>query len=224
MTTLPQLVDPAGEVIQAITADDVVRAAGLELHVADKIDLATFMDGCAHLEAIAKEAREDAGQEMIRRLDRDGAWTYREGGLEVKAPSPAAGTTRYDTDALREALEQLVAEDVISGDAARNALEPIWPTAQIDQPTLKVLALTLGGIDNDGRPLDPDTDQAMRRMALETVEAAIEQLAEVTYKQKPAGIKALLKIPAAAAAVDACKVEVAPPARKATIRRVSPDA
>lgn len=55
----------------------------------------------------------------------------------------------------------------------------------------------------------------------EAMDAAVELVTPEPYrKQKAAGIKALLKVPAARDAVEACRVEVEPPRRTAKVKRV----
>lgn len=210
--TLPIIVNQeTGETVRVINADDLLRAASLELHVAEKEDLALFMDNCRHLEAVGKEAREIAGAEVVRRLDRDGSWTWRGGGFELTSASPAAGTTAYDTDDLLAALEQLVADDVISTVAKDKALEPQHGTVTIDRGTLELFAAAL---QRRGGPVT--AREAAQRLA-----RLLEAVPATTYKQKPAGINALLKLGGdVAAAVESAKVTVEPPPRKATVKRV----
>lgn len=67
--------------------------------------------------------------ELLRRLDKSGAWTrrVREDGAdveyEVKAPSPSAGTITFDLDVVRDGLRDLVDQDVVDEQAAGAALE-----------------------------------------------------------------------------------------------------
>lgn len=56
----------------------------------------------------------------------------------------------------------------------------------------------------------------------EAAHAAVELVCpEPFYRQKPAGINALLKLPAAAGAIRACRVPAVPPRRVAKVRRLA---
>jgi hypothetical protein len=108
--TLPApLVLPSGETIA--------------LRDAEPEELADFTDRLRQLEEALADARGHLEREWIRRLDRRGKWTLRVAGFEVTAPSPEAGTTDYDVDALAAELDLLVAEDVIDRELAAEALE-----------------------------------------------------------------------------------------------------
>lgn len=133
--TLPRLLDPQGEVIRVVTAEDLLVAAGIhDVKGADDTELAAFDDGAKHLASIAKEAREDVGAELIRRMDRSGKWTRHVGEFTVTAPSPDAGTLKYESEALRAALVALV-PDVIDMDAVDAAVRLVCPPAP--EPYLK---------------------------------------------------------------------------------------
>jgi hypothetical protein len=58
-------------------------------------------------------------------------------------------------------------------------------------------------------------------MAAQWVENLLAGEPEPTYKVKAAGVKALCKLPAAQAAIEACQVPVEPPRRRATVKRAA---
>lgn len=159
---LPRLVSPGGEVIRAFTAEDLLAAAGitdptgdvgLALKGAEDSELALFDDGAKHLTSIAREAREMVGAELIRRLDRSGKWTRHVGEFTVSAPSPEAGTLKYDSEKLRAELLLLVAADVIdyaAVDAAVERVEPPKPEPYLKQNAAGIKALLkLGPVVRD---------------------------------------------------------------------------
>lgn len=209
--TLPTMIDGHGEIVRLITADDLLRVAGLDgtaLADAELVQLGTFTDQADHLVAIAGEAKRIVGAEAIARMDRRGKWTLREAGFEFNAPSPTAGTTSYDTGLLLAALKRLVAAGAIDQEAADAALELVHGTVTVTAPQLEALA---AGIDGD--------DQTITA-ALQLHAELHDRLSEPAWKQKPAGINALRKLGGkVAAAIDAAKVEVDPPARTAKIKR-----
>lgn len=212
--TLPVIVSRAGEPIRVFQAADLFRVAGLELAVADKGDIAEFIDGCRYLEDVGKEAREIAGKEMVRRLDRDGKWTWRGGGFEVKTASPEAGTVFYDQDALEAARATLLEEDLISVDAADAALAPQYGHAELSAVELLAIAAVLEGSGEPGE----------RDMVRQLVEAKLRGIPPTTYTQKPGGIKALLKRGGRVAElIKGAERNKEAPERKATVKRVATD-
>lgn len=210
MTALQILDRSTGEIIGAVDASSVLAAAGIvDVRLADMDELAGFIDDVRELKAIAVEASNLASDETIRRLDRNGKWTWRDDRFEVKAASPEAGTTVYDTSMLREALTILVSTDVISAEGAIAALEPIKPTAPVPYGVLRELHEHL--VD----------EFEVSESLLAEVEALLLAEPNVTYKQHPAGIKALLKIPAAKGPIEACRELVDAPRRTAKVRRIA---
>lgn len=90
--------------------------------------LAQFFVNLDELRAQLTDAEEVVQAEVLGRLDRSGKWTEHvstgEGYLvDLKAPSPAAGTVAYDVDTLEKTLQQLVDDVVIDRQAAERALE-----------------------------------------------------------------------------------------------------
>lgn len=206
------LLSPAGEVVEPVDAQTLLEAAGLyDLDECLTANLAAFDERARELEAIAREARGLVGDQLLDRLDRGACWTLREGVYEIKAPSPTAGTTAYDTDELHDALALLVGDGVITQAAAAAALEPSVPK----------VALTYEVVRQIVRGLQGELDQP----DLERVGTDLERLLtfepEPTYTQRPAGIAALLKLPAARPAIEACQRTVEPPRRVARIKRVA---
>lgn len=193
-----------GEVIDART---VLAAAGIhDLSEASVGELAAFIYNSTHVYSIVSEAKGEASDEIVGRLDTEASWTRRVGEWEIKAPSPAAGSVSYDVDLLREALEVLVHARVISREAAWNALEPIRPTIEVSYRLLRDIIRALDGHET-----------------ADCVFSDIEQLLlgepEPTYKLRLAGVKALLKIPAARERIEHCQVAVTPPRRVAKVTR-----
>jgi hypothetical protein len=130
MTALPSLVSAEGEIVKALTAENLLHAQGItDPRAADIATLAVFIDGAKHFASIVREAEGMVSDELVHRMDRLGKWTLHEGDLTVKSSSPAAGTEKYDDERLAEALKRLVEEDVIDMGAAVAALEWVEPPA-----------------------------------------------------------------------------------------------
>lgn len=174
--TLPAMLSEHGEPVRLVAAEHLLHAAGLEDPTTAEVEqLAQFADNADHLVAIAREAKGTVSEELIRRLDRRGRWTLHEAGWTITAPSPEAGTVRYDNEQLAATVERLVQQDLIDPEAGLAAIEWFQPP-----------------------PPAP------------------------YWKQKPAGIKALLKRGGEIAeAIDACRVPAEPPKRAAKIKRAA---
>lgn len=84
-------------------------------------DLVRAFDELREYEAGVKTVRGVIGDELRRRMDLAATWTLRAGSFKATAPSPEP-RTEYDVDDLREGLALLVAEGLISRDAADAAL------------------------------------------------------------------------------------------------------
>lgn len=141
--------ETTGEVIRAVTAEDLLASAGLyDIEGADDVDLASFMDGADHLLSIAREAKGRVSDELVGRADKRGKWTSHVGEftVTVKGGSPTAGTTSYDGMVLLEKLAVLVEEDVIAREALEAAVEVVTPEPflKVKQAGVKAL-LSLGG-------------------------------------------------------------------------------
>ncbi len=140
------LIDRAtGEVVHA-DASSLLASAGIDdVRDAATNALAAFMHNVTTLRGIANEAQGMASDELVARLDRNGKWTLREGGYEIKSSSPEAGTVAYDTDLLREALAELVGEGVVSAQGANAALQRVDPPAPVSYALLHTIRLGLQG-------------------------------------------------------------------------------
>lgn len=218
MSTLPQIVSPAGEVVRVITATDLLRAGGLEdLEHAEHAELGTFAENADHLVAIAREAKGLVGSEAIRRMDRTGSWTVRAAGFEFKAPSPAAGTKRMNAERLREVLDALVDAARIDQALADRALERTTPTRPVTLKDVELLETAIHPANRHG---------ADARALLGVLRTELEGEHERQGPGTPgkAGLNALRKLgPDVAAAIDACEDDVDAPARTATIKRTRAD-
>lgn len=206
--TVPILNPRSGEVIHAVDARALLAAAGIdEPRESPTVELARFADKARELQSIADEARNVVSDELVRRLDQDGCWTWRDGGFEVKAPSPSVGTSQYHTGLLRDALVTLVGDGVISPTAANSAVALREHTVSVSYELLRDV---LGLLDE--------------RFEGNDVVAEIVNLLRdeppPSYYQRPIGIRNLLKIPAAREAVEACQIRATPPPRTAKVRRL----
>lgn len=204
--TVPILNPRSGEVIHAVDARALLAAAGIdEPRESPTVELARFADKARELQSIAAEARNVVSDELVRRLDQDGCWTWRDGGFEVKAPSPSTGTSQYHTGLLRDALTTLVGDGVISPTAANSAVALREHTVAVSYELLRdVLGL-----------LDGDSDVRSEIAHL------LREEPPPSYYQRPAGIRNLLRIPAAREAVEACRIPATPPPRTVKVRRLS---
>lgn len=205
-----------GELIHAVTAIDLLVAAGIDdLGDAHTGELATFTDNARELKAIASEAQGIVSDELVRRMDMNGSWTLRQDGYEIKAASPAAGTVAYDVARLRLALAELVTDGIITSAAANAALEVKRPTAPVPYDLLR---RTLGLLED----LASDKmNAALWNDVLGDLGALLLAEPEPTYTVRLAGINALLKLPAAGALIEPCRLTVDPPRRVARVKRAS---
>jgi hypothetical protein len=147
-TKLALLDRSTGELAPAVTADALLRAAGIaDVRDADDEALTVFLDRLKTLGSIATEARTIAGAELTSRMDRRGAWTLRAaGGLKAAAASPTAGTEVWDDKALKAAVDDLVDEGLIEREAADAAIKYETPEPVLKRKASGVLALVrLGG-------------------------------------------------------------------------------
>ncbi len=148
--TLPAMVnESSGEVVRLITAEHLLRAAGLtDLTDAELEQLAAFTENAEHLAAIAREAKGMVSDELLHRMDRKGRWTVRDGDFEIKAHpgSPQAGTVVYDSEKLWSALVVLAGSQVIDWDAQEAAVGMVYPEPYLKQKQAGISALLkLGG-------------------------------------------------------------------------------
>jgi hypothetical protein len=154
-----------------------------------------------------EEALSDA---LLAHLDASAEWTQRVGSptdevqLEIKAPSPAAGTEGYLEDVLEGKLQTLVGAETITPSAASKACK-------------RQLVLTLGvPWDANLQDLaetvkDPEAVIQIAGVRVDVVKA------DASVKYATAGINALRKVPGTAEALDAAKVDKPAPPRKARV-------
>jgi hypothetical protein len=201
-----------GEVVEAVDAHTLLYAAGVPtLHDAPMEQLAEVKEKLSALKSITAEADGLLDGEIVHRQDLDCRWTTHVGPYTVKSSSPVAGTVSYDVERLRAVLAELVTDGVISAAGAMGAVETIEPTAAVPYSLLRGLAASLEGNCDIGEEVE----------LLDRVSDLLAGEPEPTYKVKAAGVKALLKLPAARAAIEACQVPVEPPRRRATVKRAA---
>jgi hypothetical protein len=106
------------------------------------------------------EAKRALGGELIERMDRQAHWTAREPGVEIKAPSPSAGTVSWNGEKLEEILGILVEEGVIDREAK---LRAVWPEVVYKTDARAITALgKLAGVEEriaPARIFTPSTDR-----------------------------------------------------------------
>lgn len=205
MTTMQLVQATTGEFVGMIDASSLIAAAGIDIATAPVEQLAEFMSTTDRLREIAAEAKSKVGDELVARMDRDGKWTMRTDDYEIRAPSPEAGTVVYDVDRLRDTLAMLVANGVISHAGSLAALEPIHPMAKVSYKFLRHLVAVLDGHEPDG----PAYEELRRLLLAEPA---------MTFQVRTAGVKALLKVPAARDAIHACRITTEPPPRTARVK------
>lgn len=69
------------------------------------------------------DAKRVLGGEMIERMDRQGEWTVHAPGVEVRAPSPSAGTVEWDAEKLERLLDELVEEGILDRAGKQRAIQ-----------------------------------------------------------------------------------------------------
>lgn len=123
------------------------RASGelLDVREAPTERLAQFLEDSTELASQLAEARGVAEREVLRRMDAEASWTAVAGEFQLQAPSPEAGMTYYDPDALHDALVELGRRELIGRQAARAAVRTdISVERKAQQAGIKAL-LSLGG-------------------------------------------------------------------------------
>jgi hypothetical protein len=201
-----------GEVVEAVDAHTLLYAAGVPtLHDAPMEQLAEVKEKLSALKSITAEADGILDVEIVHRQDLDCRWTTHVGPYTVKSSSPVAGAVSFDVERLRAVLADLVTDGVISAAGAMGAVETIEPTASVPYGLLRDLLRAIGGHE----------DAPGKWELCERLSDLLAGEPEPTYKVKAAGVKALCKLPAARAAIEACQVPVEPPRRKATVKRAA---
>lgn len=180
-----------------------ITGEALELAEASPEQLADWIDAATEITNAIGDRRALVDRELVRRLDQNASWTLRVGSpdgdyqLEIKAPSPSAGTTLVDTKALEDELRALIERGTISVEGAASALKR-QVTVILDVP-----------IDED---LDRALDQA------KAYDRCVK--AESTRSAIAAGLKALRKVPGTSAALDRCETHIPSTGRKPTVKRI----
>ena len=170
-------------------------------------ELATNM---VDVRAQITEVEQAISTELVARLDQQAVWTILVGDpttaqWEITAPSPAAGTETYPADRLIPELEDLIAQGVITTDAASRACKR--------HLILTVTVPWSAAPEDLARKLSDAAGIAIAGVPVEVVKA------EPYVKPVAQGIAALRKVPGASEALDGAKVTQAPGARRAKVTR-----
>lgn len=217
MSAAVSLLTPAGEVIEAVDARTVLRAAGIDdIETAETVNLAAFDGRARELESIVKEARGLANARLVADLDAEARWTVRVGAYLIKAPSPKAGTVAYDPGALYAALLGLVVGGHMTQAAMDGAVRDARPVAQVPWELLRDVVEAIwywNGLDH------PDYIR---------ITGALQRIldgepTEPRWTVVLGGVDRLLKLGGPVAEViEGCRVEVEPPRRVAKVTRERP--
>lgn len=212
MTSLALLDPGTGEVVQAVDAAALLRAAGItDVRDSEPEQLAAFDDAAKTLKSITDEARGLVSDELVRRRDMEVSGTLTTGGYKIVVPSRSAGTTAYDRERTPVVLAELVKAKLISEKAAREACPDVTPAATVPWELLHEIVDVLDG----------EVDMAAEDDVRERVLAIVASRPEATYRPVTAKLDALCKIGGPVAdAIGACKVDIEPPRRKATITQM----
>jgi hypothetical protein len=187
-----------GEIVDIATAPTVAVA-----------ELATNM---ADVRAQISDVEKAISTELVARLDRSASWTVRVGDpavaqWEITAPSPTAATDVYPQDLLQAELAKLIAQGVITTDAASRACK-------------RQLVLTVG-VPWSAEPQEiADTLKAATSVAIAGVSVEVLKV-ETDARPVAQGIAALRKVPGTAEALDAAKQTQPAGARRAKVTRKS---
>jgi hypothetical protein len=174
----------------------------INLHDASTERLAQAVADLRELRTALAEFEGTISDAMVARLDADARWTQRFGPYEISAPSPTAGSETYPPDMLETQLGLLIANRTITPEAASGACK-------------RQLVLTLEvpwGVDIHA--LAGNAKGVRFHIAGSDVHVS---KAEAVLKAVAAGIAALRKVPGTRNALDAARVEGAPPARRVKI-------
>lgn len=179
-----QIIDPNGEVVQAVDAQAMLAAAGIfDLADADTLELAMFDERVVEWISIAKEARGLGGDELVRRLDLDSCWTCHEGDYTITSPSPQAGTVGWHAGVLHLVLSAAVEAGAVSRSAMDAAVKDITPRPEVSYDFLRDLRELLQGCA-DQPTFERLTDEVAGHLASEP---------EPLYAVQTAGVNRLLK-------------------------------
>jgi hypothetical protein len=196
-----------GEGVSAPTSTALVHPATaeiLDLANAETEQLATAIAEADMLQGRLRDFTGAVSDELLARMDRGASWTVRAGGYEITAPSPDAGTSGFDADALEAGLSGLVADGTVSADAAAAALER---TVTV---TLRVpFGTPLGDVAGFLRTVESIAGVRVWPLRVETARRVLAR-----------GVNQLRKVPGCAAAVDAARERREPPARRVKVKPV----
>lgn len=209
-----QVLDPSsGEITEIIDAPRLLRAAGIDdPATADDVALAATHVHITHVGRVLSEAKRLLNGELVARMDFDASWTRDIPGYKATTDSPVAGTHRYDGEILYVVVSAAVAAGVISQTAADNAVAVVPPTTSVPYPLLWQIRDALQG----------QLDMADLSDVVDAVASLLTDEPAPTYKQRPAGINALLKHPGMAPALQFIQLHVTPPPRKVTVTPIKP--
>jgi hypothetical protein len=120
---LPALIDtPEGDTSDAAVVLVNPRTGEvLGLLEADDGELGEYIEAVRDWEHMAKVAKRVVSAELHRRMDSEARWTMHAGPLTIQGESP--DRVEWDAAELRPLLRALVAEELISADAAQAALK-----------------------------------------------------------------------------------------------------
>lgn len=155
------------------------------------------------------EAEMMVSDELVRRLDRRAEWTLRVGDpkdrqWEIKSTSPTAGTESYPPGLLRQELNGLVEQDVISEQAAQGALR---------RQLLLTVAVPWAA------DLQALVEQLKGAVGIQIAGVKVDAIsADVSERPVASGINKLRKVPGACEALDRAKVAQSPSRRRATVK------
>lgn len=212
-----QVFDPIlGALARVSDAGALLHSYGVTcLDEADDTLLARVDQDAAVVLKIGAEMRGMIAGQFVTRLDKRGKWTRHvltdEGPcFKVTSPGPTAGTIGYDTDLLVDAVTDGIKRGVIDQEAADSAVEPIRTTPPV---TYDLLRRARAGLANE-------LTAAEEELVLINLDRVIDQEPPTRYRQRPAGIAALLKNPGMKAEIKACEIALTPPPRMAKITTV----
>jgi len=141
---------PAGGPPMAAKATDAPvldRATGelVDVREASTDRLGRFLEDTAELVGQLGEARSAVEREVLRRMDTRASWTTAGQEFQLQAPSPEAGMSYYDADALLEVLIDLGRRGLITRQAAHAALKTDTTVEHKAQQAGVKALLSLGG-------------------------------------------------------------------------------
>jgi hypothetical protein len=192
-------------VVQPLTGELV------DLESADLGQLAGLLLASVETHSRLGEFESAVNEAVLTKLDRSAQWTMRldvDGQrVEIKAPSPTAGTTLYPEDMLETELEGLVQQGTITPEAAAKALH-------------RRIVLELGvPWDADPREIARKVKEALS-IEVTGVQVRVER-SEARITPVASSINALRKVPGTIDALDRAQREQPVAKRRATVKLTS---